>query len=248
MKCFVLVTARLKSTRLPYKVLKPLAGHPMMRHLLERMKRVRGIDGLMICTSGLAQDDPLEELACKEGVGCFRGHPDDVLTRLRDAAENCGADQILSCTADNPLTDPDYAEKLLGAHLKEGNDFSRLTGLPIGTACSAMSAAALKMACEIKDLEDTEVWGDYFLGTGLFRVGEVKANQCHQADSRFRLTVDTPEDFSLMEAIFRELYTRNNAFGLDEVLSLLARRPDIAEINAHIQQKPGLPIKLKLTR
>lgn len=245
MRTGVLVTARLKSRRLPLKAIKPLAGRPMLGHLLERMRLVPGVAEIVICTSTNPQDDPLAELASGEGVGCFRGHPEDVLLRLRDAAREYRLDHFLSCTADNPLTDPVHAAALLERHVAEGNDLTRLAGLPIGTACSALSCPALELACRIKDTEETEIWGDYFLTTGLFKTSEMRVELGYPGAAGHRLTVDTPEDFSLLEAIFQELHRPGQVFGLDEVLALLSRRPELARQNAHIVQQTGAPIRVK---
>ena len=87
MKTTLTVTARLKSSRLPMKAIKPIHGRPMFCHLLDRIKLARRPQEIVVCTSPLAQDDPLEELARQENVPCFRGDPEDVLQRLTDAAE-----------------------------------------------------------------------------------------------------------------------------------------------------------------
>lgn len=120
MKTAILITARLKSTRLKEKALKPIMGRPMLSHMIERLRLADRPEQIIICTSTVAQDDRLCELAEEEGVKHFRGDPDDVLQRMLDAADNFQVDTIVNCTADNPFVDPIYIDKLVDFHLSEG--------------------------------------------------------------------------------------------------------------------------------
>ncbi len=140
MKAAILITARLKSTRLPYKVIKPIHGQPMIKHMLDRLKLAKVPEKIIICTSPVAQDDHLEEIAIQEGVECFRGDPEDVLLRLSDAAEAFGVETVLNCTADNPFVDPVYLDQLYEFHMDQGNEFSKINGLPFGVFSYAISS------------------------------------------------------------------------------------------------------------
>ena len=106
MKIAFLITARLKSTRLPLKVIKSMHGKPMIVHMLDRLKQSKSLNDIIICTSNESQDDPLVEIAKNEGVQCYRGDGDDVIARLLGAAENFGVDYIVNITADCPFVDP----------------------------------------------------------------------------------------------------------------------------------------------
>ena len=195
MKTVLLVTARLKSSRLPMKVIKPIQGRPMFCHLLDRLKLAKRPQQIVVCTSPLAQDDPLEELARQEGVPCFRGDPVDVLQRLTDAARQFGADVVLNVTADNPFADPEYLDRLADFHVQNGNDYSRTAGLPLGCYGWALSLPAMVKACEIKSDQDTEIWGVYFTESGMFRWGVLEVDDPAVSWPELRVTVDTPEDF-----------------------------------------------------
>jgi len=160
----ILITARLKSTRLPMKVIKPILGRPMICHTLARLKLAQCPQKIIICTSTLAQDDPLEEIAAQESVYCFRGYPDDVLLRLSHAADQFGVDTVINCTADNPFVDPVYIDRLVDFHIEQGNDYSDVEELPFGTFSWALSYPAMVRACQIKAETDTEVWGGVLYG------------------------------------------------------------------------------------
>lgn len=245
MKAAILITARLKSTRLPLKVIKPIHGKPMIVYMLDRLKLARIPEEIIICTSTVAQDDPLEKIAVQEGVECFRGSPEDVLLRLTNAAEAYGVETVMNCTADNPFVDPEYMDKLYQYHIEQKNDFTKINGLPWGTFSYAISLDALKKACELKAESDTEVWHGYFMDTGRFKWSALEVTDEAVCWPDLRLTVDTPEDFEMVTRVFDELYDSQTVFPLRNIVDLCRRKPEIPAINETVIQKAGIPIKLK---
>lgn len=245
MKTAIFVIARLKSTRLPRKVLKDIQGRPMIGHMLDRLKLAQRPEQIVLCTSTVAQDDPLEKFAVQEGIPCFRGDPEDVLQRKADCAKAFGVQTIISCTADNPFVDPTYIDLLADFHHQNHNDFSKVEGLPWGAFSYALDAGAVRRACEIKAESDTEVWGAYFTQTGLFRWSALEVTDPEVRWPELRVTVDTPEDFELISQIFDELYRPDHVFSLQEIVDLCRKRPDLVAINSRIEQKAALPIQLK---
>lgn len=245
MKSAILITARLKSTRLPMKVLKDICGKPMIVHMLDRLKLATLPEEIIICTSTVEQDDPLEQIAKSEGVKCFRGDPDDVLLRLTKAAQEFEVETIINCTADNPFVDPIYIDKLYKYHCDNNYDFTKINGLPFGVFSYALSLNAMIHACDIKDETDTEVWHGYFMETNHFNWGvlQVDDNSVYWPD--LRLTVDTKEDFKLITSIFKELNKHGKVFSLENIVKLCREHPSLPLINSDIKQKPGLPIKVK---
>ncbi|MCX6641680.1 MAG: NTP transferase domain-containing protein [bacterium] len=244
MRTAILITARLKSTRLEQKALKTILGRSMICHQIDRLKLAAKPERIILCTSPLQQDDPLVEIAVNEGIDYFRGHPDDVLLRLTNAAEYYHLDNVVNVTADNPFVDPVYIDRLLDFLQESQYDFAMTEGLPLGTFGWALSYPAMRRACEIKAETDTEVWGPYFTQTGLFHWGILLADA---SDSwpELRLTVDTPEDFDLVNRIFQELGVTGQIFSLRSIISLCKNRPDWVAINSSIKQKKPVPIKLK---
>jgi spore coat polysaccharide biosynthesis protein SpsF len=245
LKTAILITARLKSTRLPMKVIKPILGRPMICHMIDRLKLAQKPDQIILCTSSISQDDLLEEIAHKEGIVCFRGDPDDVLFRLTEASGKYGVDVAINCTADNPFVDPVYIDRLLEWHIKQHYDYSITEGLPLGVFAYGLSYSAMLRACQIKDEKDTEVWGGYFTQTGLFRTGILPVTDPEVRRPNLRLTVDTPEDFEVVTKIFEALYKEGQFFTLQEIVQWCEQHPEIIKINASILQKPGIPIRIK---
>ena len=245
MKTAILITARLKSTRLPKKVIKPIKGRPMICHMIERLKLARRPDRIVICTSPLEEDRPLVEVAEEEGIDCYQGDPEDVLLRITNAAGEFGVETVVSCTADNPFVDPVYIDRLVEFHVDNVHDYSNTSGLPFGTFSYALSHQAMCRACEIKAERDTEVWGGYFTQTGLFEWGTLEVDDPAVRWPEVGLTVDTPEDFDLITRIFDELYEPGQVFPLSAVVDLCRRRPDLVAINASVVQKAAIPIRIR---
>ncbi len=246
MKTAILLTARLKSTRFPMKAIKLIKGRPMICHLLDRLKLATRADEIIICTSPNEQDDPLVKIAREEDVKFFRGHPDDVLLRLTNAAQENNVDIVINCTADNPFVEPLYIDQLIDFHIAAGNDYSNTEGLPFGTFSYAVSSSAMVKACKVKDEIDTEVWGGYFTDTGLFKWDTLKVQDNAVRRPELRLTVDYPEDFALIEKIFDQLYKKNKIFSLNEIVSLCDSDPTLEKINMNVSQIPGKPIRIKI--
>jgi spore coat polysaccharide biosynthesis protein SpsF len=244
-KIGLLITARLKSTRLPRKVLRPIHGRPMLAHMIDRLKLAKRPSAIILCTSTLEEDEPLAALAVQERVECYRGDPDDVLQRLTDAAREFAIDTVISCTADNPFVDPEYIDRLADLHIAEHNDFTRVEGLPFGTFSYALSTAAMLQACQIKDAKDTEVWGPYFTETGVFRAGVLQVTDPAVRRPELRLTVDTPEDFAVVCGVFDALHEEGKVFSLRQIVQLCDQHPELAGLNAHISQKAAKPIRVK---
>jgi len=233
----ITLQALMSSTRLPGKPMRKLKGREMIAHQLDRLKRARIPESIVLCTSSNPEDEVLLEIAEREGVHGFAGPRDDVLLRLTQAADKFGFDYIIAPAGDNPLTDPEHVDVLSETMIEEDYDYADgVYVLPIGLFAKAAKTAALHKACEIKAEEDTEAWMQYFVNTtSLFKTGKHPVKSWVHDDD-YRLTVDTPDDFKLMEAIFDELYIPGEVFSNKEVLDLLKKKPHIAEINTKIEQ------------
>ena len=217
----------------------------MICHMIDRLKLAQRPEKIILCTSTIEQDDPLVEIARQESVECFRGEPEDVLVRLTDAAEEFKIDTILNCTADNPFVDPEYIDRTMDHHADGGYDFTRTEGLPLGTAGYVVTRAAMRRACDLKAETNTEIWGPLFTDTGQFKCGLLKVDNRAVSWPTLRLTVDTPEDFTLVTQIFEELYQPGRIFPLHEIVNLCRRRPDLVAINSGVQQRAGFAFTLK---
>ena len=218
-----LITGRLKSTRLPKKLLLEVQGKPIIEHMIDRLKLSKYVGEIVICTSDNEQDLPLVDVAINNGIQCYQGDPQDVLARLLGAADKYNFDYILNITADCPFVDPDYADKIVNEYQQTGADLIRQFDLPHGVFSYGIKVEALRKVVEIKESSDTEVWGRYFTDTGLFSVTDLDVENQHHKRPGLRMTLDYPEDFEFFKTIFDVLYEKGKVFSLDQILNFQLR-------------------------
>ena len=241
MKTIIIVQARMTSTRLPGKVLLPLAGEPMLVRLLERLRRVQLADGIVIATTTNASDDPIAALCAQQGVPCHRGSELDVLSRYADAARLHAADVVVRITSDCPLIDPALIDQLIAVYEEGDSDYvSNMLPptWPYGMAVEVFSATALAQAHAeaTQDAEREHVTPFIYWHPQRYRLRNVASPV---ALSHHRWTVDTPEDYELVRRLFDHLLPTNPHFTQADVLALLDAHPDWIAINQHVQQKPA---------
>jgi spore coat polysaccharide biosynthesis protein SpsF len=238
--CFI--EARMRSTRLPGKVLMPLLGRPMLERMIERLRRARTLDGIVVATTDGDADQPIADLAQRLGVGCFRGSEDDVLARVLGAARAHGADVIVETTGDCPLHEPALIDKVVADFRLGGADFvSNILpySTPRGTDCRVFTTDALDEIDRTSDdpSDHEHVSLHFWEHPEKYRLRNV-ATQLPPEAAELRLTVDTPEDFELVRRVYEALYPSNPAFTLWDVLELMRREPELARINQDVRQKP----------
>jgi spore coat polysaccharide biosynthesis protein SpsF len=231
MKIGFLITARLKSSRLPLKIMKDLNGEPVIQRIVERAKEIKSIPDadIVICTSANPQDKPLIDVAEKTHVSYFLGDPNDVLKRLHDAAFHHKLDYALGITADNPLFSVEYANKIVEVIKQQRPDFIKIQGLPFGAAPWGMNVKALHTICIIKTIVDTEIWGYLIDRPELFGIVTLKADKyVHRPE--YRLTLDYTEDYQLLNHLYTTI-PFNTTLPLQKVIEYLDKHPEIAAMN-----------------
>jgi spore coat polysaccharide biosynthesis protein SpsF len=229
-----ILQARSTSSRLPGKALLPLAGAPMILRQIERIRRSRRIDRLVVATSAEASDDQLTSVLEGAGIAVFRGPLDDVLARFVGALEAFGpADHVVRLTADCPLADPELVDAVIDKVVAEGADYGSNTPpqrtFPKGLDVEVMTAAALlAAAARSQSPEEREhvTWA-------LHRRGDLYSQAYLSQDpdeGDVRWTVDYPHDYDFVSSVYDALYPQNPAFGSDDVRRLVRARPDLARI------------------
>lgn len=237
MKIGVLVHARTRSTRLPKKVLIEIEGKPIIEHLIDKLKLAKLPDFIVLCTTTNKEDKVLVEVAKRNKIKWFAGSGGDVLDRLIRAAEREKADIVVRASGEDPLTDPEYIDKAIEHHIGTNADYTKVEGLPKGVQTEIISLNALKKAHTLAANPDmSEYMTLYFTSPGYFRVETLKAEEDVRRPN-YRLTIDYPEDLTLMREIFRRLYKPGKIFSLKEVIKLLDENPELVKINSHIKQK-----------
>lgn len=235
MKIGFLITARLKSTRLPKKIILEINGRQIIRWMIDRLKMCNAIDEIIICTSTNPKDDLLERISLEEGVNCFRGSEDDVILRLYDATKEFNLDYALNVTADCPLVSIEHIEKTVKEYKRSGADFIQAPDLPHGFYCWGLKVGALRKVCEIKNDTNTEVWGKYFTETGLFHVINL-ATPKKYIRKDFRLTLDYEEDYKFFKKLFSHFGTDTYKKNISDFIEYLDNNPKVVEINKHCKK------------
>lgn len=227
-----LIIARLKSKRLPNKLMKKIYGKTVIEHMIDRIKNNNSLNKIILCTSNLMSDDTLEKISKKKKINIFRGDPNDVIKRMRDATKKFKLDYVLSITADCPLVELSYVKKFISIFKKTKADLIRSFDLPHGAFFFGISPNSLNKICRIKNTKYTSNWEMYFTDTKIFKVYDVKIPK-KQKNKFLRLTLDYPEDFKLIKTIFQRLYKKNKNFKLKDIIELTRKDPNILNLNKH---------------
>lgn len=242
-----ILQARVSSSRLPGKVLKPLVGQPMILRQIERIRRASLIGRLVLATSVDPSDDPLVELAGRHDIPIHRGSLDDVLARFMGAALLHRPDWVVRLTGDCPLADPQVIDQVIEETLAAGADYGSNTihpTYPDGLDVEVVRYGVLEAVAEEPrtTAEREHVTLAIHRRPDRFKLHSVT----RMPDlSHLRWTVDNPEDFELVQRIYEALYPANPAFTTADVLALLARHPEWLELNAGLVRNEGLAKSLK---
>lgn len=250
MKSAIFITVRMKSSRLPGKALLEIKGKPAIEHLIDRLKLAKSPDLIVLCTSTHPDDTVLADVAHNNSIECFRGSEDDKLDRYLNAAQRYGVDFIVVTEGDNIFYEPEIIDGLIELYLRTKADYVSCPELPLGTAPHGIKVEALEKVCQIKSETDTEVWGGYFGDSGLFKVQYLGIPE-EVRHPEIRMTLDYPEDYEFIKAIFNRLYSPGKVFSLRDILSLLRDHPQLMDINRNRQEaymehlKKSAPVKFK---
>ena len=239
MRVVALVQARMGSTRLPDKVMKPIGGVPMIELLLARLARSREIDQIVVATSVDTRNRPLVEHVRTLGYACEQGSENDVLDRYVQAAKGHQADVVVRITGDCPLVDPGLVDEAIRRFKAANVDYFSNTNPPTypdGLDIEVCTFKALQQASrETSDSFDREHVTPYLRKHGNFKTAAMQHNQNLSA---LRWTVDELADFAVIEKIFGSFHPRTD-FTWSEVLDLQRQQPSLFDGNLHIIRNEG---------
>ena len=240
MKVVAIIQARAGSTRLPGKVLKDLAGEPMLARVVSRVRRAGAVDEVVVATTDLPGDDAVARMCAERGFPCFRGSENDVLDRYWRAAVAHQAGTVVRITSDCPLIDPGIIDRGVREFLAAQPAVEYLTNsypqdtFPRGLDIEVIRVDALERAWK----EDTNpAWREH-VTMYIHRHPEsfhIRGLANDTDLSHLRWTVDTPEDFQLAQRIYEHF--GHDRFTWGDVLALIGQRPEWQDINRHVRQK-----------
>lgn len=243
MKIDATIQARLGSSRLPNKVLKPILGRPMLELQIERIRQSRLIDRVIIATTDALADDAIAALGARIGCPVFRGSEDDVLGRVVGALRTFEVGLHVEFQGDNPMPDAVLVDSIIGYFLKHASVLDYVTNA-LKTTYPPGAEVAVYPAAVLIDAERQ---------TGATPLREHVGLHIYQHPERYRIRnleappwlcrpdlhveVDTAEDLALVTTIFEHFYPTNPGFTLAQVIEFVAQRPNLLAGNRDVERR-----------
>jgi spore coat polysaccharide biosynthesis protein SpsF len=242
MRRVIVVQARMTSTRLPGKVLMDLEGRPLLERELERLGRCTRAEEVVLAVTTNADDDALVALADRLGLRWYRGSEDDVLSRYAGAAAEADADLVVRVTSDCPLIDPEETDAVIAALEERAAETDYASNrlephLPRGLDVEVLWRDVLdrmdRMATS-RPAREHVTWFCYAERPELFSLHSVR----RPVDAHdLRWTVDTAADLALVRRLYADLGLAERAVPLADVIAHVRAHPEVAALNAHVEQK-----------
>jgi spore coat polysaccharide biosynthesis protein SpsF len=249
-KVLAIIQARKGSTRLKSKVLLDLQGKTVLEHVIDRVRRSRMVDEFLVATTVNREDLEIVKLCASLGVAVYCGCEEDPLERYWQATRLFGGDHVIRIKADCPLLDPAVLEGAICFHLSTGSDYSTNTierTFPVGQDVEIMTNQALKQAWLNAELFSEREHVTLYIPKHPEKLKTGHYKQDIDISGK-RWTLDTPEDYQVLSAIFRSLYPTNPHFGMQEVLNFFSSHPELEQVNAHIRADAGVVKSMTLDR
>ncbi len=218
------IQARMGSTRLPGKMLKLIAGEPLIFHIIERVKRIESVDKIILATTSNPKDDPLVEVAKLLGLQIIRGSEKNVLERFITAIKETGAKIVVRVCGDAPLFDPALVDQQIVLMLKNSVDMALFD-------CDGEMAQQGVMPVSSRVLQ----WSQQVAADDPLAYEHVTAYaSAHRDQFRtvtvpydpdlvglYHLSIDTEDDLVFMRDLYRQLYRPGEIVSLKDALMLI---------------------------
>ncbi|MGE7090239.1 cytidylyltransferase domain-containing protein [Lysinibacillus sp. NPDC048646] len=238
MKTIVIIQARMGSTRLPGKILKPLGESEVLTYVTKRCLQINGVQDVIVATTASTQDDAIVSWCLEHNIKCFRGSENDVLSRFVDCANEYEPDYVMRVTSDCPFVDYEMASEMIAIMSKERKDIVLVDGeLPRGLAVELISYSSLLKINEIGQEQRHREHVTYYAYEfkEQFEAITYKVPVNRRAPD-LRITLDTDPDYELIRVVAG--YFNDPLVSSVAVIDYLKGIPEVAKLNAHIEQKP----------
>jgi len=236
-KIVVFVQTRMQSTRLPGKVMNKVDGREIILYQIERIKRSRLIDQVVIITTVNKADDCIYELCERNSIDCYRGSEIDLLDRHYQAALKYNAGFVIKIPSDSPLTDPKIIDDVVGLWVNNPEKYDYVSNLhppsfPDGLDVEGCPIDVLESAWKnsSKDYEREHTFPFIWDNPSRFRIGNVESKYGDMFTTH-RWTLDYQEDFDFLKTIF-EIFRDKTDFDMCDVIDIVKKHPEIGQINS----------------
>lgn len=228
-----IIQARCGSKRTPGKVMLKLAGKPIVWHIIERLKRVKNIDDIVVATTVSRKDDRLVDYLKRIEVRYFRGSEEDVLGRFIKAAKRFDVDVVVRICADSPLIEPAEIKKMIDRLLKENVDYVLVRSdlKCIHEGFEVVSLEALKKQLSLSDANYVKEHVTIYIRERpeRFKIAYYTPMEDFQREGP-KLSVDTPTDLKFMRKVYRRLYRPGEIVDLKQVIRLVDKDPELRRL------------------
>ena len=236
----IIIEARCSSKRLPNKTLMKICGHPTIKLMIERLKRVKNVDKIILATTTKKCDKKLVSIAKEQGIDFFCGSEDDVLSRVLFAAQKFSVDIIISIPGDSILIDPECVEDAINFFINNDYDYvsSALSNTyPVGMETQVFKRSVLEKVSKLtKNPNDREHVTLYiYKNPKKFNISQIKAPKSFSRPE-LNLVLDEKEDFKLIKLIFGQFYLSKPNFSLEDIISFLDKNPTLKKINSTVHR------------
>ena len=237
-----IIQARMDSRRLRGKVLKKIFNKPMLFYQIERLKKSKLLNKIIVATTVNKNDDKIINFCIRNQISYFRGDENNVLKRYIDCAKSYDITQIVRLTADCPLLEVGLLDKMIKEHCNNKYHYTsnNIKGLwPDGLDIEIIKLKTLIQINNNIKLDSDREHVTTFIKKNLNNFS-FKKIQPYTNYSHIRLTVDQKEDFLLIKNLFSILYFKKKYFNLNDIIQLLNKKPDLLKYNYYIQRNEGL--------
>ena len=240
MNIVVVIQARTGSSRLPNKVLMPLAGKPLLERMIERVRAATTISEIVVATTTEAGDEPIRELCRATGTACYSGHPTDLLDRHVRAGYATGAEDVVKIPSDCPLIDPAVIDRVISFAITQRSAYDFVSNLhpatyPDGNDVEFVPLPVLEIAWReaTRPFEREHTTPFLWERPERFRIGNVEWETGLNYSMSHRWTIDYPEDYAFLAAVYDALWTPERpVFPMGEILAYVEQNPAVAALNA----------------
>lgn len=237
-----IVQARLGSSRLPGKVLMPLAGSPVIDRVISQLQYSTRLSGIVVATTEKPEDDRLVEHLCQRNVRFFRGSELDVLDRYYQCALCIGANNIVRVTADCPFIDPSVVDQVVDLYERSQAMYAsniEPETFPDGLDVEVFSFEALEWAWRESSMASDREHVTQFIRRHPDWFSRSNLESPVKLD-HLRWTLDEPADYQFLDQLARQFSAKLGPVSINEILEILQRYPELVAVNAGIQRNEGL--------
>jgi len=228
----IFISVRTGSTRLPQKALKEIDGRTTIEYLIDRVKKSKFADKIVLCTTELSEDDKLCEIATKNDIEFFRGSSPDKLKRWLGAAKKYDVDFFVNADGDDIFFDSGLADICFEQHSSNSEETDFIDGRGLYNDVYGIKTTSLEKVCDRKSDTDTEFIRPHFVSEQAgFNVERIKNVPEIYKKKNIRMTLDYEEDLSFFETVIRHFHSMKTEMIFENILKFLESNPSVVSIN-----------------